>query len=160
MKLENGRLVVRRIDLHCDDANLLRAILPHEVTHIVLAGEFGERLLPRWADEGMAVMTEPRERIDRHLNNLSRCRQSGQSYRLQELVQMEDYPKDIHDITAFYAESVALVEFLTNQKGPQAFTQFLHDGMRYGYEKALERNYGYKSFADLEQRWTQKVAER
>lgn len=155
LKLENGRMVVRRIDLHCDDANLLSAVLPHETTHVVLAGEFGERLLPRWADEGMAVLTEPHDRIERHQNNLLKCRQAGQFIHLQELMQLEEYPKDPHFISAFYAESVALVAFLTNQRGAQAFTQFLHDGMRYGYEKALERNYGYRSFAELEQRWSQ-----
>src|SRR5262249_11376939 len=85
------------------------------------------------------------------------CHQAGQFFRLQELMQLEDYPEDSRYISAFYAQSVALVEFLTNQRGPQAFTQFLHDGMRYGYEKALERNYGYRNFAELEQRWAQSV---
>ena len=155
LKMENGRLVVRRMDLHCDDAHMLTAILPHETTHVVLAGEFGARLLPRWADEGMAVLTEPRERIDRHFNNLLKCRQAGQLLRLQELVLLEDYPKDPRAISGFYAQSVALVDFLTNQRGPQPFTQFLHDGMRDGFEKALQRNYGYRSFADLEQSWSQ-----
>jgi hypothetical protein len=157
LKLENGRLVIRRIDLHCDDPNMLGAILPHETTHVVLAGEFSERLLPRWADEGIAVLTEPDERIERHLSNLHKCHQAGQFFRLQDLMQLEDYPKDTHYISAFYAQSVALVEFLAKQRGPQAFTQFLHDGMRYGYEKALERDYGYHSFAELEQRWGQYV---
>ena len=67
----------------------------------------------------------------------------------------ENYPTDSRYIRVFYAQSVALVEFLTNQRGPQTFTRFLHDGMRYGHEKALERNYGYRSFAELEQRWNQ-----
>src|SRR5207237_1442204 len=30
IRMENGRVVVRRIDLHCDDPNMLPAILPHE----------------------------------------------------------------------------------------------------------------------------------
>jgi hypothetical protein len=157
LKMENGRLVIRRIDLHCDDSNMLSAILPHETTHVVLAGEFSERLLPRWADEGMAVLTEPNDRIERHLSNLHKCHQAGQFFRLQELMQLEEYPKDTRYISAFYAQSVALVEFLANQRGPQAFTQFMHDGIRYGYEKALEQNYGYRSFAELEQRWSQYV---
>ena len=98
----------------------------------------------------------PRERIERHLDNLLKCRQAGQVYRLQDLMQFqEQYPSDPRYIRVFYAQSVALVEFLTNQRGPQTFTQFLHDGMRYGYEKALQRNYGYQSFADLEQHWSQ-----
>ena len=156
LKMENGRPVVRRIHLHCDDVNLLTAILPHETTHVVLAGAFGEQLLPRWADEGMAVLTEPRDRIERHHENLLTCRQAGQCFRIQDLLQFQEhYPTDPRSIRVFYAQSVALVEFLTNQRGPQTFTQFLHDGMRYGYEKALERNYGYRSFAELEQRWTQ-----
>lgn len=156
LKMENGRAVVRRIHLHCDEGNLLAAILPHETTHVVLAGEFGEQLLPRWADEGMAVLTEPRERIERHLDNLLTCRQAGQFFRVHELMQFqEQYPTDPRSIRVFYAQCVALVEFLTNQRGPQTFVQFLHDGLRYGYEKALERNYGYRSFAELEQHWSQ-----
>jgi len=161
LKVESGRLVIRRIYLHSDDANMLTAILPHETTHVVLAGEFGEQLLPRWADEGMAVLTEPRERIERHLENLATCRQAGQVFRLQQLVQFQDqYPSDPRYIRVFYAQSVSLVEYLTNQRGPLTFTQFLHDGLRYGYEKALERNYGYRSFAELEQRWSQHAFDR
>ena len=45
-------------------------MLPHEATHVVLAGQFGDQPVPRWADEGMAVLTEPRDKIDRHLRNL------------------------------------------------------------------------------------------
>ena len=128
--MENGRPVVRRIHLHCDDVNMLTAILPHETTHVVLAGEFGEQLLPRWADEGMAVLTEPRERIERHHENLLTCRQAGEFFRIQDLLQFQEhYPTDARYIRVFYARSVALVEFLTNQRGPQTFTQFLHDGM-------------------------------
>jgi len=148
------------IDLHSDDQNMLTAILPHETTHVVLAGQFGERLLPRWADEGMAVLTEPRDKIERHLANLTSCRQNGQLLSLQELMQRDDYPQNPQYIGAFYAESVSLVEFLSNQKGPLAFTMFLHDGLRYGYEKALQRHYGLRSFAELEQRWGQYAAQQ
>jgi hypothetical protein len=110
--------------------------------------------LPRWADEGMAVLTEPPEKIDRHLVNLTRCRQEGQTlFPLQDLMQLENYPQNPHYISAFYAQSVSLVEYLTNLRGPQVFVMFMHDGMRYGYEKALQRNYNIQSFRDLEQRW-------
>jgi tetratricopeptide (TPR) repeat protein len=155
LKMENGRLVVRRIDLHCDDPNLLGAVLPHETTHVVLAGEFGEQLVPRWADEGMAVLTEPRAKVERHLNNLAKCRQDGTLFRLQDLMQLDDYPRNPRYIGAFYAQSVSLVDYLSGLRGPQHFTLFLQEGMRYGYEKALLRHYGYKNFAELEQRWGQ-----
>jgi hypothetical protein len=155
LRLENGRLVTRRIDLHCDESTMLSAVLPHEATHVVLAGQFGGQLLPRWADEGMAVLSEPQEKVDRHLTNLNRCRQEGQLLRLQELMQLEDYPRNPRVIGAFYAQSVSLVEYLTSLRGPQAFTMFMLEGMRYGYEKALQRTYNIQSFTVLEERWSQ-----
>jgi hypothetical protein len=155
IRMENGRVVLRRIDLHCDEPNMLTAVLPHETTHVVLAGEFGQQMVPRWADEGMAVLTEPREKIERHLANLTRCRQDNRLFRLQDLMQLDDYPRNASYISPFYAQSVSLVEFLSRQQGPQEFTRFLHDGMRYGFDKALERHYGFRGFSDLEQRWSQ-----
>src|SRR5207244_3401312 len=39
ISMEGGRLVARCIHLHCDDPNLVPAVLPHEATHVVLAGQ-------------------------------------------------------------------------------------------------------------------------
>ena len=33
------------------------------------------------------------------------------------------------------------------------FTQFVRDGLRSGFDSALQRYYGYRSFDELEQRW-------
>jgi hypothetical protein len=143
--MEGGRLLARCIHLHCDDPNMLRAVLPHEATHVVLAGQFGDQPVPRWADEGIAVLTEPRDKVERHLHNLARCRQEGQLFRLRELMeqsyqpQQDSYPEP-RRIGAFYAQSVSLVEFLTNRRGPQVFTAFVRDGQRSGYETALQRH--------------------
>jgi tetratricopeptide (TPR) repeat protein len=157
ISVEHGRVVGRKIDLHCDDPNLLPAVLPHETTHIVLAGQFGDHLVPRWADEGIAVLSEPREKVERHLRNLSRCRQEGQVFNLRHLMQLGEYPDPQH-ISAFYAQSVSLVEFLAHERGHQVFTAFLRDGLREGYESALQRHYGWRSFDELEQRWGSFVA--
>jgi hypothetical protein len=150
--LDGGRVLGRRIDLHCDDPGMLPAVLPHETTHVVLAGKFGEQPVPRWADEGIAVLTEPREKIDRHLRNLPRHRQENQLFPLRQLVNMNDYP-DPRYIGSFYAQSVSLVDFLSRDKGPEVFTQFVRDGMHNGYDSALQKYYGLRSFDELEQRW-------
>lgn len=152
IKMENGRVVGRRIDVRCDNASMLPAVLPHETTHVVIAGQYGDQPVPRWADEGIAVLAEPRDKVERHLQNLARCRQEGQTLGVQQLVQMNDYPDPRH-ISAFYAQSVSLVEFLSNDRGPQVFTQFLRDGLRNGYESALQKHYGIQGFTDLEHRW-------
>ena len=47
-----------------DIDRILASGLPHEVTHVILADLFPQQQIPRWADEGMAVLTEPREKID------------------------------------------------------------------------------------------------
>jgi hypothetical protein len=152
IKLEEGRVVGRRIDLRCDDAHLLRATLPHETTHVVLAGHFGRHHVPRWADEGMAVLSEPRERIDLHLRNLPRHDRDGQLFGVGQLLRMEEYPA-ARSIGPFYAQSVSLVELLAQRKGPRAFTQFLRDGLDSGYEGALKKHYGIAGFAELERLW-------
>src|SRR5262249_5791649 len=108
-QLDAGRVLSRRIDLHCDDNNIFMAILPHEATHVVLAGSFGDKPVPRWADEGIAVLTEPRDKIERHLRTLPDHRQAHQLFPVRQLVNMSDYP-DPHYVAAFYAESVSLVE--------------------------------------------------
>src|SRR5262249_14776256 len=144
----------RRIDLHCDVPTMVQAVLPHETTHTVLAGNFGKFQVPRWADEGLAVLSEPREKIDLHLRNLPRHRQERQLFDLGQLVQLDDYPDPCY-IGPFYAQSVSLVEFLAKLKGPQVVTRFIRDGLHEGYEVALQRHYGFRNFADLQQRWFQ-----
>ncbi len=124
---DGDRVTSRRIDVHCDDPNMFVGVLPHETTHVVLAGRFGVHRLPHWVDEGMAVLSEPRGRIDLHLNNLPRYRRDDALYPVGELMRSSDYPDDGRRMGAFYAESVSLVEFLCRykHKGPRVFARFL-----------------------------------
>jgi tetratricopeptide (TPR) repeat protein len=154
IKSEGSRIIVRRIHVHMDVPDALTAVLPHETTHVVLAGGFGTYQVPRWVDEGVAVLTEPREKIEKHLHNLPHFLQERQLFGVKQLVQMEEYP-DPRYIGPFYAQSVSLVEFLSRQKTPEVFTQFVYEGLRGGYEPALKRIYGFKDFSELEQRWEQ-----
>jgi hypothetical protein len=149
---EGERVLGRRIDLHCDEPNMLTAVLPHEATHVVLAGRFGRNAVPRWADEGMAVLSEPRERVELHLRNLPLHSREQQLFRTGDLMQLDKYPEP-RRIGAFYAQSVSLVEFLSKEKGPRVFAQFLRDGLDGGYEQALRRHYNIAGFAELDQRW-------
>ena len=152
MRSDNTRVLSRRIYLHCDDPSMIVAVLPHETTHVVLAGRFGEFQVPRWADEGVAVLSEPREKIERHLRNLPQFRQDQQLFGVKQLLTLNDYP-DPRYIGPFYAQSVSVVEFLSREKGTQTFTLFLRDGLRRGYEAALREHYGFQDFNEFEQRW-------
>ena len=131
----------RRVFVRADHPHMLHAILPHEVTHVVLNGQFGRKLLPRWADEGMAVLSEPYSRIDMHLEPLPRSYQEGKALRLQELLSVEDYPQDRSKVACFYGQSVCLVEYLTSLRGPRAFVNFMRDANRDGETVSLQKHY-------------------
>jgi hypothetical protein len=62
---DEGRLVGQEMHLEGPAWMILRSVLPHEVTHAVLAHHF-RRPLPRWADEGAAVLSEDREAWEGH----------------------------------------------------------------------------------------------
>jgi len=151
-KQDAARIHSRRIDLHVDEVNMVRAVLPHETTHVTLAGLFGPRPLPRWADEGMAVLSEPYDRIQRHLRPLFEAFRENRRFTAQQLMLQEDYPGPAM-MASFYGQSTTLVQFLTEQKGPITFTEFLKSAQREGYPRALERHYGMTP-EELEQRWT------
>lgn len=153
-KTNPERVLDRRIDLHVDEKDMLTHVLPHETTHAVLAGRFGPHLVPRWADEGMAVLSEPREKIDRYLRNLPSHQGRRELFTVAKLMSMEDYPES-RLVSPFYVQSISIVEYLCEQKGgPQEFARFLRDGLEKGYESALRQHYGIQDFGELEQRWT------
>jgi hypothetical protein len=151
MNMESGRVVARRIDLHVDHPETFNSVLPHEATHVVLAGRF-DVMVPRWADEGMAVLTEPPNRVDRYLRNLPRHDQDHLLFGVGQLMRLNDYP-DARSVDPFYTQSVSLVDFLSKEKGPREFTAFLRDGLREGYEPALRKHYNMENFGELERRW-------
>ncbi|MFL5328160.1 MAG: hypothetical protein ACJ8C4_04540 [Gemmataceae bacterium] len=151
IKAQNGRVMSRRMDLRVDDSNFLGCVLPHETTHVVLGDLFADAPLPRWADEGMAVLAEPRSQVERYSRTLIRRREAGQLIHLGQLVSQTEYPS-ASMVTVFYIESVSVVEFLVNMKGPAEFVKFMHDASR-GFDAALAKHYGFRSTADLEDRW-------
>jgi len=151
----SGRVIARRMDLRLDIKGMMEAVLPHEATHVVLAGMFGANHVPRWADEGIAVLSEPETKVDLHRRNLLKNHADGHLFGLKELMELKDYPHP-RRIGAFYAQSVVLVEWLTQQRGPKVFTDFVRDGLRQGYEVSLQRHYNM-SFTQLDALWQKQV---
>jgi hypothetical protein len=151
---DGPRIVKRQIHLSGEDKSMLTHVLPHEVTHAVLAGRFDGHPVPRWLDEGMAVLSEPRERVERHLTGLANFRRDGQLFSVRELLTLDDWPSP-NRIGAFYAQSVSLVDYLSRLKSPYVVSQFLREAIREGYEKPLERHYGMRDIQVLEQNWQQ-----
>jgi hypothetical protein len=152
INLDAGRVVLRRIDLRGDDGELLTASLPHETTHAVLAGHFGTHHVPRWADEGMALLSEPAGKLDVYRRKLAEARQDGLLMGVRDLMTQDEYPEPRRAF-AFYMQSVSMTDYLVKQPGgPQAFARFVNEALRSNYEAALQKTYGL-DMATLEQRW-------
>jgi hypothetical protein len=151
MGVNGNRIVARRVNLRADHPQLLAAILPHEVTHVVLADLFTQQQIPRWADEGMAVLAEPlREQVSR-ASELQEPLQNGRVFKLSELMAI-DYPS-AESWNLYYAQSVSLTQFLVQRGSPEKFVSFVRGAQRSGVEAALRDVYHMKNFAELENRW-------
>jgi hypothetical protein len=148
----NGnRITTRRVLLRADHPQLLTAVLPHEITHIVLADIFSDQQIPRWADEGIAVLSEPPAEQNLRAADLNDSLSAGQIFELRQLMSI-DTP-DAKDWSLYYAQSVSLARFLVEQGTPQQMIQFVRESARKGIEPALRDIYGLGGFAELEDRW-------
>ena len=116
---DGGKILSRKLLLRLDYPAITQWVLPHEITHLVLCGRFGKHALPRWADEGIAVLSEPRASQEGHLKNLF----YRQRFSAFEIITATDYPNG--QAKEFYAHSVAICNFLERRGGPAKLVEFL-----------------------------------
>jgi hypothetical protein len=153
---EHGRIVTRRIDVRGDQPGWLNAAVAHELTHVILADVFANGEVPRWADEGMAVLADTPEKQRLHLRDLRDARQQGNHWRMVELFTLAGYP-DEHRQAAFYGQSASVVKFLVDRGSPEQFRRFVQASLNDGYDRALNDVYQFRGLRELEQHWTESV---
>ncbi|MCZ2341556.1 MAG: hypothetical protein LC104_07130 [Bacteroidales bacterium] len=136
---------------------LMYSVLPHEVTHTVLAHHFGQPV-PRWADEGGSVLSE---NDDERFNHDVRCREilnQGRGIPLRVLFALKEYPRDM---IVLYAQGYSISSYLVAQggggrEGRAKLLQFLAVGMRNdnrNWEQAVQQIYGFGSVDELQETW-------
>jgi hypothetical protein len=151
MGINGNRIIARRVHLRANHPQLLTAILPHEVTHVVLADLFTQQQIPRWADEGMAVLAEPpAEQVNRAAELIQPLKE-GRVFKLSELMAI-DYP-NAEAWNLYYAQSVSLTQYLVGLGTPEQFVSFVRGAQRNGIEESLRTVYRIDGFAELEDRW-------
>jgi hypothetical protein len=148
---QDGRIVLRRIDVRATRPDWQTAALAHELAHVVLADRFAHEALPRWLDEGMAILADPREKQQQHRQSLQRAMSRGGQFRLAELLALGDYPP-AERWGAFYGQSASLVEYLVAQQGHARFVEFVELALDRGYDHALRQVYDL-GIVELERRW-------
>ena len=151
MEVNGNRIVARKIHLRADHTQMRAAILPHEVTHVVVADLFIPEPIPRWADEGIAVLAEPPTEQQLKAAELREPLESRRVFPLDKLMAM-DYP-DAKDWSVYYAQSVSLTRFLVEQGPPEQFVGFVRSSQQKGVEVALRDVYQIGGLDMLHQRW-------
>ncbi len=154
MNFDQGRAVLRRIDLRADASDWSNAALPHELTHVVVGERFGGHALPRWADEGIAMLSESSEKHRERLTHLRDVLVKRQSLALGDLVRLERIPAP-HQRDAFYGQSVALTSWLIRQSTPARFADFIEESQRQGMNVALKQHYRLDGLIALQREWDQ-----
>ena len=144
--------------------NVLTNALPHEVTHCVLAYHFA-KAVPRWADEGVALLAESGDEQTRHDVLARKILNEGRGIRLKVLFALREYPRDA---AVLYAQSHSVVRFLRiwaeqrfrNPPAKEAkalIVEFVQKGMdgntAESWDKAANEVFGFADVDALEAQW-------
>ncbi|HWA97359.1 MAG TPA: hypothetical protein VG713_02660 [Pirellulales bacterium] len=157
IELAGNSVYSRRIDLRADHPAGYRDALAHEMTHVVVAERFAERQIPRWADEGVAVLADSASKQRAHLYDLQQAYRRGTTFRLVELFAIQEYPPAERQAT-FYGQSVSLAKFLLERGTSEQFMLFVEVATNRGYDIAAREVYQLEGLGQLEQQWRAHVA--
>jgi len=138
---------------------ILDSVLPHELTHTVLATHFAPsgKPVPRWADEGACTTVEHASERSKHDTMLVRFLSERRCFPFNDLFAMREYPNDIMPL---YAQGYSLCAFLIAQGGPRQFVEFLERGMQdEDWASAVALNYGYPKLGKLQLAWNDWVSD-
>jgi hypothetical protein len=147
-----GKVVSRRVDLRGDRIDFRTAALPHELAHVVLADLFPGRSLPRWADEGMAILEDSVSKRSLHLRDLQAAWADGRLFHLRDLLQMREYPSH-QNWGVFYGQSVSVVEYLVSRSDTRQFVNFLARLAKEDLDAALRETYAIADAEELDRLW-------
>lgn len=146
---DGGRVLSQHMHIEGSLDRLLASVLPHEITHTVFADYF-RCPVPRWADEGGAVLSEDEVERNRHDQLVRQILNAGKAIPLRRLFALRDYPSDV---MALYAEGYSVAHFLVSASNRQQFLAFVAHGMQYGWDHAVQAHYRYRNVEELEQAW-------
>lgn len=131
---------------------LIHSVLPHEITHTVLAHYFGAPV-PRWADEGSAVLSEDDIERHRHDELVRQILRSGRGIPLERLFLLKEYPRNPADVGALYAQGYSVSDYLVRLRDRKTFLEFISHGMQHGWDNAARNMYRFQSVQQLQQSW-------
>jgi hypothetical protein len=142
----------RSIHLPAQQPQMLEDVLPHEISHSVLAVRLQGRT-PRWADEGMAMLAETPAAVRECLVRLPQYKRDHALFGIEILMNTEE--SEHFQSLEYYSQSTSLVQYLTKLKSPQTFISFLQTSIAKDYPTALKQHYDISGYSDLQKRWNE-----
>ena len=114
--LVGGGVVDFRMSVSGTPERIIDSVLPHEITHTVMASHFAAlgKPVPRWADEGACTTVEHQSERSKHDIMLVRYLREERGIPFQVLFALKDYPRDMMPL---YAQGYSLSCFLISQGG-------------------------------------------
>jgi len=153
---DRGEVFGWRMSIQGPRERILDSVLPHEITHMILASHF-RRPLPRWADEGAATSVECAAERDKHYRMLKEFLCTRRGIAFGKMFAMTEYPPDVMPL---YAQGFSLVDYLIQQGGRRKFIAFLEDGLANNHwSAAIDRHYDLGNLGQLQNRWVAWVRE-
>lgn len=151
-----GKVTRRRIDVRADHPGWFAAVVPHELTHLIMADQFPDGGMPHWADEGMATLADTAVKQKLHQRDFDQGRRGGRMFSLPRLLSRVSYPA-ADQVPVYYGQSAALVKFLVERQSAADFVRFLRRGADVGYDAAVAEVYGLAGLAELERAWNESL---
>jgi hypothetical protein len=149
---DTGVVKSRRIDLRTDVKNYLEEVLPHELTHVLIADHFREGPPPLWYDEGLALLADSKTKQTLHLRDLRNGMSRGSAFSLQDLLTANQYPS-ADRVSVFYGQCASVARCLSNHAGTQKVHEFVRRSQEVGANLALQETYGIAGVTELETLW-------
>jgi RNA polymerase sigma factor (sigma-70 family) len=149
---DGGKVQSQNMQLEGPLDSILASVLPHEVTHTILAHAVGKPL-PRWADEGAAVLAEDEQEHRRHDQLTARIIDERRAMPLRRLFALNDYPRDVMTL---FAQGYSVTSFLVDKNDRRTFLAFVKMGMSDGWDRAV-RAYNFRDVEALEDAWLAKL---
>ena len=132
-------------------------VFKHELAHVALHDAVGARPIPRWFNEGFAVMASGETSFDR----MSTLWTATIADRLLPLSEVErTFPNDETKVSVAYAEAADVVRFLVRREERHRFRSLVRE-MKDGrtLDASVKQAYGV-DLASLEYEWREDVAKR
>jgi len=147
---DQGEVYGWRMDIQGSKERIFDSVLPHEITHMVLASHF-RCPLPRWAAEGAATSVEHSSERAKHFKMLYEFLTTGRGIAFNRMYALREYPRDVMPL---YAQGFSVVEYLIQRGGRRRFIAYLEDGLRSGqWSQATQRHYDLDDLGDLQNTW-------